>query len=459
MPQLTSLPDNVAFECQPGESVLKAAKAAGIPFASACGGKAKCSTCRIWILEGAESLPAKHEAEAQLTERLALSEAIRLACQVRPTGDMVFRRLVLDALDLRIASQLDRRVESKSGELKQVAVFFSDVAGFTTFSETLPPYDVMYILNRYFAQVGSIIERNNGYIDKFLGDGLMSVFGIEDEPDAPLRAVNAGLETLAAIDRLQPFFTTMYNIDFDVRIGIHLGDAVVGSIGSIGHERITVVGDAVNVASRIEAANKEAGTRFLISEPLYEEVKEDVEVSDFVRVRLRGTTDRITLYEIGSLTVHGREHIHDIVHGDTMRREGKEWHRVMAAGELAEGEHRIVEFPSFDVVVARVNDEIVAFNNACPHLKLPFFSLGPVPEGGPPRESAFTEDGQIQCRWHVSRFDLNSGHIGTWAEDLNDDGTAPGFEILGDISKNRAPLELFPVIVEDGDVWVSTGES
>jgi len=458
MPQLTSLPDNLSFDSLPGETILHAGMNAGIPFASACGGKGKCSTCRIWILEGADTCPVKGEIEATLTERISLSGPIRLACQVRPTDDIMFRRLVLDALDLRIASQLDRRVDSKSGELKPVAIFFSDVVGFTSFSERLPPYDVMYILNRYFAQVGAVIERNDGYIDKFVGDGLMSVFGIDDQPDAPLRAVNAGVETLGVVDRLQPFFASMYDIEFDVRIGVHYGEAVVGSVGAIGHERVTVIGDVVNVASRIEAANKEAGTRFLISDPLYEEVEGDVEVTDFVRVRLRGTSDRITLYEIGGLTSESRARLNDAAHADMMRVEGKEWHRVMPESELEEGDYRVVEYPSLDVVVARINGEIVAFNNACPHLKLPFFNTGVGEEVGPPDASIFTEDGQIQCRWHVSRFDLHSGDINTWAEDLNTDGTSAGLEMLGDISKNRTPLELVPSMIEQDHVWLALGD-
>jgi class 3 adenylate cyclase len=82
--------------------------------------------------------------------------------------------------------------------VKPVVLFFSDVAGFTSFSETLTPYDVMYLLNRYFTQVGELIERNDGYIDKFVGDGLMAIFGVEGQPDAPIRSVNAALQTLAA---------------------------------------------------------------------------------------------------------------------------------------------------------------------------------------------------------------------------------------------------------------------
>ncbi len=334
MTTLRSLPDNVAIDCAVGESVLEASRRAHLPIAHACGGKAKCSTCRIWILEGAEACPAKGDLESALTGRLGLTDDIRLACQLRPAGDIVFRRLVLDDTDLRIANQLQRSAASKSGEVRPVVLFFSDVAGFTSFSETLTPYDVMYLLNRYFAQVGELIERNGGYIDKFIGDGLMAIFGVEGQPDAPIRSVNAAIQTLAAVDRMRPFFASMYGIDFNIRIGLHFGDAVIGSIGSPGHERLTAIGDAVNVASRVEAANKEAGTRLLISEALYERVRDAVEVIDFVRVRLRGTSDRITLYEIAKLRPETELALNASAARETVQFGGKTWHKGMPV-ELA----------------------------------------------------------------------------------------------------------------------------
>ncbi len=453
MPTLTSLPDNISFPCAPGQSVLAAALEAGIPFANACGGKARCSTCRVWVLDGADAWPAKGAAEEALTQRIALSGPIRLACQVVPTNDLTFRRLVLDETDLRIANQL-RRTESRAGELKRLTVFFSDVAGFTTFSESLPPYDVMYILNRYFAQVGEVIEGNGGYIDKVVGDGLMAIFGIEDEPDAPLLAVNAALETLAVVDRLKPFFDAMYDIEFDVRIGLHHGEAVLGSMGAVGHERLTVIGDAVNVASRIEAANKEAGTRFLVSEALHDLVESDVEVADFVRVRLRGTSDRITLYEIGRLTPEASARVTRRDPTEVMHREGRVWHRVLELDELAEGSYRIFEFPDLDVVITRQGGEVLAFNNACPHVKLPFFDRGPAGADDVAGRSVF-RDGTIECRWHISSFDLHTGEIVGWGQSLNPDGTSPGMEFLGDLSKNRSPLETFPTRVEDGVIWLA----
>ncbi len=192
---------------------------------------------------------------------------------------------MLDETDLMMCSQLDREVASRTGEISNVTIFFSDIVNFTGVSEQLLAYYVMYLLNRYFVQAGDIVERNGGYIDKFIGDGMMAIFGVDGQTDAALRAVNADIQT-AAVDRMKPYFQSLYEVDFHIRIGLHYGEAVIGTLGSAGHECMTAIGDVVNVASRVEAANKEAGTRLLISDALLEEVEEFVNVTDFIRTRL-----------------------------------------------------------------------------------------------------------------------------------------------------------------------------
>ena len=454
---LRSLPDNVTIDCVTGESVLEAARRAHLPIAHACGGKAKCSTCRIWILAGAESCPAKEALELEMTARLGLPDDIRLACQLRPTGDIAFRRLVLDETDLRVANQLHRSDAAKSGEVKPVVLFFSDVAGFTSFSETLTPYDVMYILNRYFTQVGELIERNDGYIDKFVGDGLMAIFGVEGQPDAPIRSVNAALQTLAAVDRMKPFFASMYGIDFNIRIGLHLGEAVIGSIGSPGHERLTAIGDAVNVASRIEAANKEAGTRLLISEALYNRVKDEVEMSDFIRVRLRGTSDRITLYDIAKLRPETDRALNAVATRETVKLAGKTWHKTVLINSLVEGEPKVLEFSGLYAVLIRKGEQIFAFNNACPHLKLPFFEPTSRYDGTDKVCYPHRRRGGHQMPLARQPLRSPSGEIVSWCEALNDAGISPVMPMLGDISKNRAPLNLIPWREEAGHIWLALG--
>lgn len=463
--KITSLPDDQEFEIGGGETVLEGALRSGIAFAHACGGRAKCSTCRIWVLDGLEACSERTEVEMSMARRLGFSNEVRLACQLRPTGPLRIRRLVLDETDLMICSQLDRAAATRVGETKKVAILFSDVVDSTSMSEQLSPYDLMYLLNRYFVQVGDVIERNGGFIDRFIGDGVMAIFGIEDQPNAPLFAVNAALQILKTADQMKPFFASMYGVDFDIRAGIHYGETVIGSLGSVGHERITAIGEVPNVASRIEAANKEVGTRLLISQDLYDVVGDDVHVADYVRVRLRGTSDRITLYEIDGLSPAADELVNAEKKLDTALFAGKKWVRLFPEDELSVGESRIVALEDFDVVIVRHAEGYFAFNNSCPHLHLPLFdtrnleegSLGNYPGTDTPRpiNSTVTEDRGVICRWHTSCFDLQTGEVREWATRLADDGTSPGWEFLGDVSKNRSKLTVYACRIQEGHLWVA----
>ena len=465
MIKVTSLPDNVEFEVNADETLLEAGLRSGVSFAHACGGRAKCSTCRIWVVDGLEACSQRTAAETSMAERLGFTSEVRLACQLRPEGKLCVRRLVLDETDLMMCSQLDRAAATRVGEAKNVTILFSDVVDSTSISERLSPYDLMYLLNRYFVQVGDIIERNGGFIDRFIGDGVMAIFGIEDQPDAPLHAVNTALQILEAAKQVKPFFASMYGVEFDIRVGLHYGEAVIGSLGSIGHERLTAIGDVPNVASRIEAANKETGTRLLISQALYDEVEDAVEVADFVRVLLRGTSDRITLYEIDGLKPEAQAALNAGELRETMQFAGKKWIRVFAEDELALNEWRVIALEDYDVVVLRGADGYHAFNNACPHLHLPLFerralaegALGNYPGTDTPRPiySTFTEDRGVVCRWHHSCFDLQTGEVRDWATRLQEDGTSKGWEFLGDISKNRTKLPVYACRIHDGYLWVA----
>ena len=248
-------------------------------------------------------------------------------------------------------------------------------------------------------------------------------------------------------------------IDFDIRIGLHYGEAVIGSLGSIGHQRLTAVGDVVNVASRVEAANKDAGTRLLISAALHDRVASKLEVADFVRIRLRGTSERITLHEIRRLSAEADAELNAKERRQTLVYAGKNWVRVFAEDELEIGERKILDFEDYDVVVVRGADAYYAFNNACPHLHLPLYERRVLPEGDalqlPHTASTITEDRGLVCRWHQSCFDLQTGDVREWATKLREDGTSPGQEYLGDISKNRTKLTVYACRVDDGHLWIA----
>jgi len=160
---------------------------------------------------------------------------------------------------------------------------------------------VVHVLNRYFHQMGQVITRFGGCIDNYAGDGMMALFGLNDPAEAPLQAVRAGLGMLEAVERLRPYLENIYSKSFQIGIGIHYGEAVVGEIGAENLKRVTAIGDAVNLASRIEAANNQAGTRLLISEETYNEVKVLVNIGRTIRVALPGKSGEYTLYEVAAL--------------------------------------------------------------------------------------------------------------------------------------------------------------
>ena len=300
------LPEGIEIEAHADETVLAAALRAGIAHQHLCGGHARCSTCRVEIQQGAEHCAPMMDAERRIAEPLRFHAALRLACQTVAQGPMTVRRLVLDEQDAKLVDQRPRReseVISAAGEERQLAILFADIRGFTTFSESLPPYDVVHVLNKYFHAVGEPIEQNGGYIDNYMGDGLMALFGLQDDDRGSpvLRALQAAIGMLAAVDQLKPYLCAVFEQSFDIGIGIHYGCAVVGSVGAIGRERVTAIGDAVNLASRIESANKLFGTRLLVSEDAYAQVTAQAKVAATHQATLPGKTGTYQLIEVVGL--------------------------------------------------------------------------------------------------------------------------------------------------------------
>lgn len=302
MPILHYLPDNqtIVFDTENHETILRAALRHNIPHTRVCGGRARCSTCRVLILEGLEHCPPSNEREQLMASKLHFPPNIRLACQTAPTGDVKLRRLVIDAEDIELTSQVRDgiTVNADVGEEKDIAILFSDIRGFTAFVENLPPYDVIHVLNRYFNHMGHIIAQHGGNIYNYMGDGLMALFGIEQQAGAALNAIKAGLAMLQAMTEFKAYLQLVYGRVFDIGIGVHYGMAVVGALGAADSQKVTAIGDAVNYASRIESANKDAGTQLLISEETYHLVKNDVLVNRWIRVTVKGKTGDYLLYEV-----------------------------------------------------------------------------------------------------------------------------------------------------------------
>ncbi len=304
MSRIHYLTDGRTIEVGSGTTLLRASLDHGIPHTHVCGGNAKCSTCRVLVMEGLEHCCPRNESEARLAESRRFGADIRLACQTTVSGDVTLRRLVLDAEDIFLvdAEKEEGAAAGSVGEDRSVAVLFADIRNFTAFSEAQLPYDVVHALNRYFNRVGAAVARHGGRIDNFIGDGMMALFGATAESANPsLDAVRAALDMLAEVAAMRAYFDAHFKFDLRIGIGIHYGEVVLGAVGFGERRRLTAIGDAVNLASRIERVNKEAGTSLLVSASVWQNVRAEARCGTTLEVPLKGKSGKYPLYEITAL--------------------------------------------------------------------------------------------------------------------------------------------------------------
>ncbi len=188
------------------------------------------------------------------------------------------------------------------GKKANVTVLFSDIRGFTSISEKLSADEVSVILNEYFTEMEPIVTKHHGVINKFIGDAVMVIFGepIQDE-NHPVNAIRCAAEMLEKVNELQQKWLSEGKPKIEIGVGINTGEAFVGNIGSEKRMEYTVIGDMVNLASRIESYNKTYKTNFLISSSTYACVKNIVDVIKISNVTIRGKSKKMDLYEVISL--------------------------------------------------------------------------------------------------------------------------------------------------------------
>ncbi len=288
------------IDCPEDSSILKATLDSGIDHTHACGGQGKCSTCRISIREGIENCNPRNEAEQKIADLLNFPPEIRLACQSTIKGDISIRRIVSDKLDMDIITEeFSRDSGIALGSQQELTIVFTDIINYTSFAEKFPPYDIVHVLNRYYRIMNTIIQENNGIISDVAGDGILSVFGIDKKSsNSVLDAINAIRIMNEKLELFNVYLEKNFNTKFGIRAGVHYGNVIVGPFDTGAMKKIAVIGDNVNYASRIEAANKEFDTHLLLSEEAYQKAKKDYPSYNSFDTTLKGKSGKYTLYEI-----------------------------------------------------------------------------------------------------------------------------------------------------------------
>jgi adenylate cyclase len=259
-----SYPDGRRQHVPLGFSVMEASLLAGIPHAGLCGARARCSLCRVRVL-GTPSLPPLEEPERRVLARLRVDPAlVRLACQLRPLHDVSVMPLVPPDAQ---AAFLHRRQQLAMPHEQFVAVMMVDMRGATQLAAARLPYDNVFILGRFVAAISSAVLEAGGSPNQFLGDGVLAIFGLNcGERSACRQAIAAILLIARNIRHLNVSLVHELPGPIDFGVGVHCGQVIVGEIGFRDHVTFTALGDAPNMASRLESLTKDLGCRAVVSD-------------------------------------------------------------------------------------------------------------------------------------------------------------------------------------------------
>ncbi|MQW90386.1 adenylate/guanylate cyclase domain-containing protein [Sinorhizobium saheli] len=291
-------PDGRIAAVSSGFSVLEASRAAGISHVAVCGGRGRCSTCRVRVIQGLEGQPAPDAAERATLTRIGAPDNVRLACQFRPVHDISVVP-ILDTDSLGIKTQIAR--QNGGGRERRVAVLFCDLRDFTRIAEHRLPYDTVFLLNRYFEMVGEAVESAGGVIDKFIGNGALSIFGLKTPlQEACRQALTATVRLSAGIRALNETFADELDQPLRLAIGLHAGPAIIGEMGYGQATSLTAVGDTINTASRLEGLAKEHDAELAVSAELVQNAGLSLEGHRRLDIGLRGRQATLETWILGS---------------------------------------------------------------------------------------------------------------------------------------------------------------
>ncbi len=282
-----------------GATVLETLRENRIPHASVCGGRARCTTCRVLVTKGLDRLPAPAGLEAKALAKIGATAGTRLACQICPTSDISIVPLL--AADASAADGTTRG--GLEGSERLIAVVFVDMRGSTTLGEAKMPYDVLFILNNFYHEMTKALVATNGHYSQFTGDGLMALYGLNatDPATGAADAVRGAREMLSRLDQLNRQLARDLPEPLRIGIGIHYSEAIVGAMGPPRSQIITAIGDTVNTCARLEGLTKEYDGPVIISRQAAEAAGLDLTGRELHQAPLKGRMEPVQFYVLKTL--------------------------------------------------------------------------------------------------------------------------------------------------------------
>lgn len=290
------LPDGTRVPVPIGATALEALRAAGRPHAAVCGGRGRCTTCRVRVIQGAEELEPPADLEEAALQRIKALEGVRLACQIRPKAHLGVSPLLPPTASARDGRQMG----GLEGEERQVTCLFIDIRRSTKLGEEKLPYDVLFILNQFFSEMSHAIAETGGHYAQFNGDGLMALYGLESTPEAGAQAaLNGARAMLQRLEKLNKSLESELPFPLAVGIGLHHGEAIVGAMGPPRAQITSAIGDTINIAARLESLTKEHGVPVIFSREVARAAGIATDTLSAAEVAVRGRTAPVTFYPVG----------------------------------------------------------------------------------------------------------------------------------------------------------------
>ncbi|MEL7526950.1 MAG: adenylate/guanylate cyclase domain-containing protein [Pseudomonadota bacterium] len=294
-------PGSLSIRAKPGATLLEMSRINDVPIASVCGGRARCSTCRVKVLAGGAALAAPGAAEKAVLSRISAEGDVRLACQIRPQQNLQ----VLPLVPVKAKSETTENLKDAYywGVEQDVVVMFVDLRNFTKITESQLAYDVVHLLNSYLDQASAAIRAEGGFVDKFIGDGIMAIFGMDSNVETGARqALRASRRIETVMRELEAEKGPQFQDPIRLGIGLHLGPAILGRVGAAGTSGgLTALGDVVNTSSRLETENKAHNSFLVVSKDVTDAANVTLPDTNSAEIKIRGKEIPLQIFALNSL--------------------------------------------------------------------------------------------------------------------------------------------------------------